>query len=214
MTDHLVKKNFQYYTEKEVDDLLHRWDDLRFPLSSVSKGGVKDPTFTQWKTDGAGSRGIYDWHFAYQAVAANEEEVFFNAQLPHGYEEGTDLHFHVHWTPAVSGGAGQFAKFGLEYIWVNVNGNYPANTTIIYSDASGSAVASTSGDDTLIHGKHYKTLFPVIIGTGKTISSILSCRFFRNSSHGDDTLIQDAIVPEVDFHFQMNSLGSTTEFAK
>ncbi len=210
----MPKKNFYYYTQQEVDDLFLKWDDLRVPLHSIRIGGVKDPTFTKWKDDGAGSRGIYDWHFAYQAVAGNEEEVFFDAQVPHGYKEGTDLYFHVHWTPLVSGAVGEFVKFGLEYVWVNVNGNYPANTTIIYSDASTAAVASTSGDGTLIHGKHYKTLFPAITGTGKTISSILSCRFFRNSSHGNDTLVQDAIVPEVDFHFQMNSLGSTEIFLK
>jgi len=207
-------KDFHYYTQQEIDDLLHRWDDLRVPLSSVKAGGVKDPTFLNWKTDGAGSRGVYDWHFAHQAVAANEEEVFFNAQLPHSYEEGTDLHFHLHWTPLVSGAAGQFVKFGLEYVWVNINGTFPANTTIITSDASAAAAATTSGDGTLVHGKHYKTAFPDISGAGKTISSMLSCRFFRNSSHANDTLIQDAIVFEVDFHFRKDSIGSREELVK
>jgi len=207
-------KNFYYYTQQQVDDLLNRWDDLRVPLSSIKTGGVKDPTFTNWKTDGAVSRGIYDWHFSHQAVAANEEEVFFDAQLPHGYEEGSDIYFHVHWTPAVSGAAGQFVKFGLEYVWVNKDGTFPANTTIIYSDASAAAAATTSGDGTLVHGKHYLTEFALIDGTGMMISSILSCRFFRNSSHANDTLIQNVILFEVDFHFLKDAIGSRERLEK
>ncbi|HEC60733.1 hypothetical protein LCGC14_0461060 [marine sediment metagenome] len=208
-------KDFHFYTQQEIDAFLNpRWDDLRVPLNSIKTGGVKDPTFTKWKDDGAGSRGIYDWHFAYQVVAGNEEEVFFDTQLPHSYKEGADLNFHVHWTPLVSGAAGEFVKFGLEYTWVNINENFPANTTIIYSDASSAAAASTSGDGTLIHGKQYKTLFPAITGTGMRISSVLSCRFFRNSSHANDTLAQDVIIFDVDFHFEIDSLGSKTILIK
>ncbi len=191
--------------------LLHdmlAWADIRVPLDSVKLGGVKDPTFGQWKSDGSGSRGVYACSFSDQAVAGNEEELFFSAQIPHMYKEGTDIEFHIHWTPAVSGNANEFVKWGLEYIWVDRGETAAANTTIIASDASTAATATKQGDSTLSAGKHYVTKVGDISGTGMLISSMLVCRIFRNSSDEDDDLAQAAIAFEVDFHFQQNAPGS------
>ena len=184
------------------------WDDLRVPLTSVKLGGVKDPTFAVWKTDGSGSRGVWAWSFSDQAVASNEEELFFAAQLPHSYKEGSDITCHVHWTPAVSGNANEFVKWGLEYSFADINENFAANTTIIYSDASSAATATSSGDATLTAGKHYLSDLSVITGTNYKISSILICRVFRNSSDADDDLAQAAIAFEIDFHFEKDTVGS------
>ena len=184
------------------------WQDLRVPLDSVKLGGVKDPTFGQWKNDGSGSRGVYAWSFADQAVAGNEEELFFSAQIPHGYKEGEDIEFHVHWTPAVTGGANEFVQWGLEYAWQDIDETFATDTTIIASDASSAATATSSGDTTLVAGKHYKTVFSDISGSGLKISSMLICRFFRNSSDSDDDLAQAAIAFEVDFHFPIDAIGS------
>lgn len=190
------------------------WEDLRVPLSSLKTGGVKDPTFSQWKADGSGSRGVYLWHFADQAVAANEEELFFVAQIPHSYKLGTDLCVHIHWTPAVSGSANEFVVWGLEYVWIDIDEATAANTTIIASDASSAANATTSGDSTLTAGKHYVTNIADITGTGYGISSVLACRVFRNSSADNDDLAQIAIAFEIDFHYQIDTLGSRAELTK
>jgi hypothetical protein len=189
------------------------YDDLRVPLERGALAGGNNPTFTKFKDNGAGSVGVYAYSFAYQAVAGNEEELFFSQQLPHGYKEGTDLKPHIHWSPAVSGAAGQFVKWGLEYTIANVDGTY-GNTAIIKSDASGASTATTSGDSTLTAGKGYVTAIGTISGTGVEVSAMLICRVFRNSSHADDTLAQAAFGCEIDFHHQIDTLGSRQEYVK
>jgi hypothetical protein len=167
----------------------------------------------QFKDDGAGSVGVFVWAFADQAVVGNEEQMYFQAQLPHSYKEGSDIRAHIHWSPAVGGAAGEFVKWGLEYTWQNVDGVF-GNTTIITSDASSAATATTSGDGTLIAGKQYITSLGTINGTGKTISSMLVCRIFRNSSDATDDLAQSAFGFEVDFHFELDTMGSLQAISK
>ena len=189
------------------------YDDLRVPVTSIKTGGVKDPTFSQYLDNGAGSRGVYGWSFADQGVAGNEEELFFSVQLPHSYKHGTDITPHVHWSVLVGGAANEFVKWGLEYTWANIDGTF-GSTTIITSDASSAANATTSGDTTLSVGKHYVSELSGITGTSKTISSMLVCRIFRNSSDSDDDLAQAAFAHEVDFHFQIDTIGSRQELVK
>ena len=183
------------------------WEDLRVALTAGKVGATNPPTFVQFMDDGAGSFGVFAWSFADEAVAGNEEQMWFAVQVPHGYKEGTDLYAHIHWSPAVSGAAGEFVKWGLEYTWINIDGTF-GNTTIITSDASGAGTATTSGDGTLTADKHYKTNIGGIAGAGKTISSMLVCRVFRNSSHADDDLSQAAFAFEMDFHYQIDTMGS------
>jgi hypothetical protein len=129
------------------------WDDLRVPLTSGLIGASNPPSLVQFMDNGAGSVGVYVRSFADQAVAGNEEQMWFQAQLPHTYKEGTDIKAHIHWSPAVSGAAGEFVKWGLEYTWANVDGTF-GNTTIIASDASSASTATTSGDSALTADKH------------------------------------------------------------
>jgi hypothetical protein len=189
------------------------WDDLRVPLERGQIAGGNTPTWTQFKDNGAASVGVFAYSFADQAVAGNEEEVFFSAHMPHTYKQGTDLKFHVHWSPAVSGGLNEFVKWGLEYTWVNIDGTF-GNTAIATSDASSGATATTSGDTTLTADKHYLTEIATITGTSKNIGSMLICRIFRNSSDATDDLAQAAFAFEADFHFQVDTLGSRQEYVK
>lgn len=189
------------------------WDDLKVPLERGRLGSGNQPTFAQFMDDGASSVGVFAYAFADQAVAGNEEQLFFSVQLPHSYKQGTDIGAHIHWSPAVSGGANEFVKWGLEYTWVNVDGTF-GNTTIITSDASSASTATTSGDTTLTADKHYITVIGTITGTGKNISSMLMCRVFRNSSHADDDLAQDAFGLDFDFHYEIDTMGSRQNYVK
>jgi hypothetical protein len=189
------------------------WDDMRVPLLRGITGASNPPAFTQFKDNGAASVGVYAWAFADEAVAGNEDQMWFVTQLPHTYKEGTDIKAHIHWSPAVSGAAGEFVKWGLEYTWQNVDGTF-GNTTIIYSDATSAATATTSGDGTLTADKHYVTSIGTITGTSMNLSSMLVCRIFRNSSDASDDLAQAAFAFEVDFHHEVNTLGSRQEFIK
>lgn len=197
----------------DTSDPSSTWTDMRVAATAGITGASNPPTLTQFKDDGAGSVGVFSYSFADQAVAGNEEQLWFEAQLPHSYKEGTDLKAHLHWTPAAGGAANEFVKWGLEYAWANVDGTF-GNTTIITSDASTASTATTSGDTTLTAGKQYISALGTITGTGKTLSSMLVCRVFRNSSHADDDLAQAAFLFEIDFHFEMDIQGSRQEYVK
>jgi hypothetical protein len=189
------------------------YDDYRVPLVGVQAGGLKPPTWTQIADDGSGSVGVYGWSFADQALEANEEQLFFAAELPHGYKEGTDIDAHVHWSTAAGGAANEFPRWALEYFWVNIDGTY-TTTTIIRSDATSAGTATTSGDGTIAADKHYMTDIGTISGTSKTISSLLMCRVFRNSSDGTDDLAQPIFGHVMDFHHEIDTMGSRAEAAK
>lgn len=189
----------------ERDVALSGWDDLRVPVSSIQRLGYSDPGWAKLKDNGSGSVGVYIPWFD----ATTVEEVYFVVQLPHSWQEGTNIKPHVHWTPKTTGASGQFVRWGLEYTWANIDGSY-GNTTIIYTDATSAAAATTSGDSTMTADKHYMTLFSEIDATGKTLSSMLVCRLFRDASNGDDDYPYDAGLLEVDFHYYAYRLGNAT----
>ena len=194
-------------TDKTLELTETVWEDLRVPLTSGRQGLTNPPSWSQYRDNGAASIGVYAWAFSDQAVAANEEELWFQVQLPHNWKEGTVIKPHIHWGIKTAGAANEFVKWGLEYTWANIDGTI-GTTTIITSDASSAATATISGDSTLLINKHYVTDIGDITGTGKTISSMLLCRIFRNSSHADDDLAQDAYGFEVDFHHEVDTMGS------
>jgi hypothetical protein len=153
------------------------------------------------------------WWFDDIAVAANEHEVFFTAQLPHRYEEGSDISPHIHWVPkGNAGAANRCVRWGLEYTWANPGVTFPA-ATIIYTDATDDSTQTIQGEQ-LVASRHYISAFSGISGTGKVISSMLVCRLFRNSSHADDGYLQEAGLLEFDFHYAVNSMGSSAEYSK
>ncbi|GAH65568.1 unnamed protein product [marine sediment metagenome] len=186
-------------------ELYTAFEDVRVPLAATKKGGLSDPDFVQFQDNGAASTGVYVWAFD----PGGEEEMFFECQILHAYREGTTIYPHVHWAPDGNGGAGDVVSWGLEYTWANIGGDF-GNTTII------SANAHTPADAALVGDRHYLTSLPVIVGAGKTISSMLSCRIFRDAAGvlRVDDYANDAFLLEIDFHVEFNSLGSRTELVK
>lgn len=177
------------------------WDDLRVAAVAAKLGGVKDPGFTVFLTNGAGSQGV----FLYWFDAAVEEELYFAVQLPHSYKEGTNITPHVHWVPKTNGAVGEVVSWGLEYAWAN-NGVTFGNTTIIYTNTHNPA------DNPLVASRQYKSFFAAIAGAGKTISSMLVCRLFRDATATGltDSYTDDAGLLEIDFHYEQDTVGSRT----
>jgi hypothetical protein len=164
------------------------WDDIRVAGSNLKLLGSKDPGFEAF------TGGVYAYYFADEAV--NEDEVFFSIQIPHDYKEGSDVTPHVHWAPE-DNTAGN-VRWALEYEWQNIGTAY-AGTTTITVDAASPAVAK----------QHAVGTFSAITGTGKTISSMMLCRLYRNSSHANDTLTgKKAYLLEFDLHYQKDTMGS------
>lgn len=164
------------------------WDDLRVPVESTSKGGTKDPDFGQFLNNGSGSQGVFIQWFS----STSEEELYFTVQLPHSYKVGSDIQAHVHWVTKEAGTGN--VQWGLEYSWANIDDTF-SNTTIITGTESNPVVKY-----------HYMTDLGIIDGTGKSYSSMLVCRIFRDAS--SDSFNQDAGLLEIDFHFQVQSFGT------
>lgn len=134
-------------------------------------------------------------------------ELYFTAQLPHGWREGSNIEPHIHWVPPTNGGVGERVTWGLEYSWASV-GDVFGNTTIL----TGSTVGPT--DEDLVAYKHYVTDLGTIDATGKTLSSMLVCRVFRDPLDVNDNYGDFATLLEIDFHYEVDSLGSQEEFIK
>lgn len=178
------------------------WEDIRIAGERArAVAGTSIPDFVVYKTNGAGSRGVFTYRFDH----VTDEEVFFMEQLPHSYKLGTDLYAHAHWAP-IDAGAGT-VRWCLEYTWAKLNGTF-GNTQF----ACNSCTAGGVGD------AHQLCSMGAISGvTNNDISSMLICRFFRDadaSTGGTDTYGSDAVFLEFDFHFQIDSPGSRQELVK
>lgn len=189
------------------------WDDLRIePVARTT--GANAPTFEKWYDDTAGtSRGVYLYSFD-DAAAGSEKEVHFTMQMPHAWAL-TSIYMHVHW---VGNNADTTAapRWGLEYIWQKIGGGF-GDTTIVYSDGSNYTGSGTDAD--IIANKHYISKFAAISpGTSaNAISSILIGRLFRNSSDAADTYDvggNKCGLLYIDAHYEVNTLGSNTEYTK
>jgi hypothetical protein len=168
-------------------------DDLRVPLSSITRGAANAPDLAKFLDNGAGSDGV----FAFLFDAGTEEKAFFACQLPHNWKEGTDLKYHVHWAPTTTGGGN--VVWGLEYTWSNIDGTFAATTLTTVTDAAGTTAY-----------KHLMTDAQTIAGSGKTHSSMIMARVYRKAADAADTYGADAALLEVDFHYEIDGFGEAS----
>jgi hypothetical protein len=183
-------------TASDVLLVPQQWDDLRISVSSLqSRGGGLDPTKLIWN---AGSIPVYDIG----------EEQSFVSQMPHRYKEGTDLRPHIHWTPHSRGvaEAGNTVNWQLEIAIANVNTVFPTPTLYNYP-------VTCSGTNDL----HQIASSQTIPGAGLTISHIIVGTVRRIAGDtwvGNDPANLRPGLLEIDFHYQLDTLGSKTETSK
>lgn len=175
----------------DPDDLPNRWEDIYVPMTQVTKGPDNNPGFDVF----LGALRAY----AFDKTA--DEELFFSVSMPHDWKEGSDIVAHVHWAPKDTDTGD--VVWALEYSWANRNATFPAPTTI--------TAAVDAGDGTA-HKHQTVVELGTISGTGKTISSILLCRVYRDVSADDYD--NDAFLIEVGFHYQVDAIGSVNEDTK
>jgi len=206
---HGVKINSNFTVESDgtlrVDGSATTWDDLRVPLSSANKKNstavIRGIPFSANQTSGTPQ---IDWF-----APSGTDEMYFVAQLPHSWNEGTIIYPHIHWIPSENGAAGPtLPRWGLEYAWLNIGDTFSSYTTIYGT--------TTSTSEVLEENKQYLTPLGAagIDGTNKQISSMLICRIFRDGSDTADTFAGYAGALEVDFHYEINTMGSRQEFIK
>lgn len=175
------------------------FDDLRIEPTTRNTG-AKAPAFINW----IGGLYLYDFD---NAALSSEKEIFFTVQLPHTWKEGTAVEPHVHWVNKSAGTAGQVVRWGLEYSKQNIGGAFAAPTTVYGTTIAG-------GADITVANSHAITDFDAIDMTGETISTIIVCRLFRNSSDAADTYAGTAGLLYIDWHYEINSMGSRQEYIK
>jgi hypothetical protein len=196
----------------EATDVVMRFDFNEGTGSTVDNnstlGAGQDMTLSGTYVWVIGLLGITTGSIGVVALAFPPDqvtEVFGSVQFPHKYKEGSLIYPHVHW-------AGEDPSAGnvvwkLEYLWVNIGAALQANTTI---------VSRTVANDTSVAGKHRMNNVPDIgiDGTGKTISSILQYRLYRDGTNSADTYTKKAYLSEFDIHFEIDTVGSRTATTK
>lgn len=171
------------------------WNDLRTPVTAIKLGSTNPPSWVAFQSSEVLS-------FSDQAIEGDEELVAFAVQLPHNYKEGTNITPHIHWAAADTSAGNVIWKFS--YSWANQDVNFP-NPTITTCVAANIATANC----------HIYTALTTMNGVGKTLSSMVLCSLRRNSSDANDTYnSQNAYLLEVDFHYQLDTLGSRQELVK
>lgn len=183
------------------------WATITIPMNSVKPDASSYPGFAQFMDAGWASQGVYVYWFDPDKYL----HVYFAAEVPHDYVEGTDLHFHVHWTPRGNGAANQVVVWEFEYTWAN-EAEIFSNTDVISESAHIPA-------ETLVASKHYVTDFTVSNPISPNaiqdeISSILVCRLSRAGLDQSDDYGDYAGLLACDFHYQKNTMGSRDEWDK
>lgn len=176
-----------------------QWDDLRIAGSNVRLGATA-PTLATFGPSGNLRTLRFD--------AGQNDEVFFEIQMPHAWKEGSRIYPHVHWAP-VSATAGNVV-WTLEYSWANINEAFGAPSTM-------NTDATAAGGTAWVHKiTAFKdgSANAYIDGTGKTLSSMIAFRLSRNAGAGSDTLAADVAFLEFDIHYEVDSFGSDLEYVK
>jgi hypothetical protein len=187
----------------EIDYFDVAWDDLRIVPGAFDFDGVGDPSLEDWQPGGSGTTfKVYKF--------AKDKYVFASTQMPHAYKEGTDLYFHIHWTPCDRGSEEGTAKVGwkVDYSIANVHAAFPASQTADLSDAC-------SGID----HQHEISASVIVSGTGLTISHVIMLKIYRSDTGTDDTwtgttAAESPAFLEFDIHYQRDTNGSKEETSK
>jgi hypothetical protein len=172
-------------------------DDIRIVPGSFDRPGVSDPAYIAYNPNGGAiTTYLTEWQI--------DDIASFTVQIPHGYTIGTNISVHAHWTAGARGVAENSHKVGwkVDYTWANMDGTFGNMSTASLSDAC---------DGT--NHKHQMTPEVTIAGAGKGISSMLICNIKRTDTGTDDTWATNTagnmpMLLEVDFHFEVDTLGS------
>ena len=169
-------------------------------ISGGSEGSEWDWITGHIGNSSPATRGVI---LKYFSPTANNE-VYFEAQLPHSWIEGSTLKPHIHWIPNEDGGAGERVTWKMEYTFSDIGEVFP-DTQILTG-------STNIYDEDLVKNKHYLTSFGDLDATGKKLSSMLVCRVWRDADNDDYSDFAGAL--EIDIHYQINMFGSRQEFVK
>ncbi len=168
-----------------------RWNDIVIPGLTVKTVGASQPTLTAWN-----EFQLYGFSIG--------DEAWFQIEMDHSWKIGSDLKAHAHVLLPSAPTAGDDIEFNLEYTFIDVNESYvsTSNVNIFIDD-----LAVTDVDKHL-----YMTAAADISGAGHTLSSILLCHLVRTTRGTDYS--GDILLMSFDIHYELDTVGSSTDSAK
>jgi len=181
------------------------WDDLMVYPDATTKSGSYSPSWARFGQNGS-SQGVFLWMFS----PTTEQELYFTVQIPHSYKLGTTIYPHVHWTTTTGTPSGTNVVWGLEYTIMKISGTFSTTTTIITANTVISTPTSTAQHLITSFGGIASGTTPNEIG----ISTVLICRLYRKAVDTNDTFDNSVGLLGFDIHYERDTEGSRTEFAK
>lgn len=174
------------------------WDDFVIPISNIRLGGAAPADEESYKSG-----------MALSFDDSSDEYAYFILQLPHSYKEGTDISFHIHWTIKTSGAAGGAESVKWDFTYsasspkLTTAESWPtASTETVTVD-----VQNDSADD------HLVDTIATITGTNFLISEVLICSLKRDTGVANN-YADEVYVVSMDFHYQLDTHGSRSEWSK
>jgi len=172
-----------------------RWEDLRFPAQGINPIGSPAPASIDNGADYPGTL----------LFAGNQENIIAGvAQIPHAWKEGTILKPHIHWSKVTADGSG--LAVGWEFRWK------VAEKGGVWSGWSAYGAHTLILGDNVSAEKHNLSSFPDMTLTGYLVSCMIVWNLRRTGN--TDAYNGQTRLLELDFHYQVDALGSTQETSK
>lgn len=168
-----------------------QWKDEKFPASQTKRGSNDLPHF--------------DFTNVGLLFPQNDETeiIYINAQLNHDRKAGSNISPHIHYIQTAEN---VVPTFVMQYRWSDNGSNgltgdfTPIETTgaVLPYDDSGAMLQILE--------------FPDIVGSSIVgVSSMLDIKLYRKTGDG---ISGDVLVKEFDIHYEVDSIGSDTEYSK
>lgn len=176
--------------------------------STVFTDVVRD--VTNLKVQGSGlSINVTENSLDYLTSSNLLDYAYTNYQIPHEWKIGSTIYPHIHWQQAED----NLPNWLIQYRW-QTNGAAKTTSWTNYS-LDTNVYTYTSG--ILNQISHNSGLVPP---AGASLSDIIQIRLFRDTDNGSgefsglDPYTATASVTNVDIHFELDTLGSRTEYTK
>lgn len=177
------------------------WDDINHSFASAKVPAANAPT---WAT--------FIGNIKAYTFAINDYVDMEPMEVLHGYKEGTDLEFHLHYVTNGLDATDRTVKFEIEYSYANMGnptttgvGSALPSTTVVSMEQT---IPADTPDKT-----HMYTDIDDINGTGIAIGAIVAVRFKRIAASGTDPT-SDPYCLMLGIHHEIDTLGSNTEYVK
>jgi len=167
------------------------WEDLRFPAQGINPAGSAAPPTVDTST--------FPGTLLFSGTGGNNI-IAGVAQLPHEWKEGSEVRPHIHATRTTT----STDAVGWEFKYVVANANEVLGAYTAWQTATESVISNVAE-------KHGLWTFPAITMTGKLISCMIIWQLQRNTA---DAYNSNARLLELDFHYQIDTTGSSSEFSK